>query len=77
VENAGGTLAFGSDWPVVTLNPWPGVQNALTDKPQAILPGFVPKERIVWKIQFADTRSGHFAGHREKTEGSLEAGKAC
>src|SRR5207253_2294420 len=26
----GGRLAFGSDWPVVTLNPWDGVQNALT-----------------------------------------------
>lgn len=25
IEQAGGRLAFGSDWPVVTLNPWPGV----------------------------------------------------
>src|SRR4029077_4152556 len=30
IENTDGQLAFGSDWPVVTLNPWPGVQNALT-----------------------------------------------
>jgi len=78
VENAGGTLAFGSDWPVVTLNPWPGVQNALTRQTSEGNPpgGFVPKERI----SLEDTIRGYtlgaaFAGHREKTEGSLEAGK--
>ncbi|MGA3076157.1 MAG: amidohydrolase [Bryobacteraceae bacterium] len=30
IEATGGRLAFGSDWPVVTLSPWPGVENALT-----------------------------------------------
>ena len=39
IESTGGVLAFGSDWPVVTLNPWPGVQNALTGRQRkAILP---------------------------------------
>lgn len=78
VENSGGTLAFGSDWPVVTLNPWPGVQNALTRQTADGNPpgGFVPKERI----SLEDTIRGYtlgaaFAGHREKTEGSLEPGK--
>ena len=29
VAKSGGRLAFGSDWPVVTINPWRGVYNAL------------------------------------------------
>ena len=30
IADDGGHLAFGSDWPVVTLNPWEGVQTAVT-----------------------------------------------
>ena len=78
IESTGGHLAFGSDWPVVTLNPWPGVQNALTRQTTEGEPpgGFVPKERI----SLADAIKGYtlgaaFAGHREKTEGSIEPGK--
>jgi predicted amidohydrolase YtcJ len=29
ISDAGGHLAFGSDWPVVTLNPWEGIQTAV------------------------------------------------
>jgi predicted amidohydrolase YtcJ len=78
VANSGGTLAFGSDWPIVTLNPWPGVQNALTRQTTEGNPpgGFVPKERISLEDAIrAYTLGAAFAGHREKTEGSLEAGK--
>ena len=78
IETTGGRLAFGSDWPVVTLNPWPGVQNALTRQTTEGNPpgGWIPKERI----SLADAIKGYtqgaaFAGHREKTEGSLEPGK--
>jgi predicted amidohydrolase YtcJ len=78
VEAAGGVLAFGSDWPIFTLNPWPGVQNALTRQTTEGDPpgGWIPKERI----SLADAIKGYtlgaaFAGHREKTEGSLEPGK--
>jgi predicted amidohydrolase YtcJ len=78
IENTGGHLAFGSDWPVVTLNPWPGVQNALTRQTIEGDPpgGFVPQERI----SLADTIKAYtlgaaFGGRREKTEGSLEPGK--
>src|SRR5213078_1493516 len=48
IADAGGRLAFGSDWPVVTLNPWDGVQNALTRQTTDGNPpgGFVPSERI-------------------------------
>jgi predicted amidohydrolase YtcJ len=80
VENSGGSLAFGSDWPVVTLNPWPGVQNALTRQTTEGNPpgGFVPKERISLEDAIRGyTLGAAFAGHREKTEGSLEPGKVA
>jgi predicted amidohydrolase YtcJ len=78
IQDKGGALAFGSDWPVVTLNPWPGVQTALTRQTSDGEPsgGFIPKQRL----SLEDTIRGYtlgaaFAGHREKTEGSLEPGK--
>jgi predicted amidohydrolase YtcJ len=78
IENTGGKLAFGSDWPVVTLNPWPGVQNALTRQTTEGEPvgGFVPKERISLEDTIkAYTLGAAIAGRREKTEGSLQPGK--
>jgi predicted amidohydrolase YtcJ len=78
IENTGGHLAFGSDWPVVTLNPWPGVQNALTRQTTEGNPqgGFVPQERISLEDTIkAYTLGAAFAGRRAKTEGSLEPGK--
>ena len=78
ISNAGGRLAFGSDWPVVTLNPWEGIQTAVTrqttdGKPEA---GFVPEQRL----SVAETIRGYtlgaaYAGRREKTAGSIEPGK--
>ena len=73
-------LAFGSDWPVVTLNPWPGVQNALTRQTVDGNPpeGFVPKERISLEDAIkAYTLGAAIAGRREKTEGSLDPGKVA
>ena len=78
IENTGGRLAFGSDWPVVTLNPWPGVQNALTRQTTEGNPpgGFVPQERISLEDTIkAYTLGAAFAGRREKTSGSIEPGK--
>jgi predicted amidohydrolase YtcJ len=78
ISDAGGHLAFGSDWPVVTLNPWEGLQTAVTrqtkeGKPEA---GFVPEQRlsVVQAIE-GYTLGAAFAGRREKTEGSLEKDK--
>ena len=78
IADAGGHLAFGSDWPVVTLNPWEGIQTAVTrqtseGKPEA---GFVPEQRLTVE-QAIDgyTLGAAFAGHREKLEGSFEIGK--
>jgi predicted amidohydrolase YtcJ len=78
IADAGGRLAFGSDWPVVTLNPWEGVQTAVTrqtseGKPEA---GFVPEQRLtVAQVIEGYTLGAAFAGRREKSEGSLEIGK--
>lgn len=76
--NAGARLAFGSDWPVVTLNPWPGVQCAVTRQTPEGRPagGWIPAERITVEQAIAGyTIGAAYAGHREKTEGSLEPGK--
>jgi len=80
IEKGGGVLAFGSDWPIVTLNPWPGVQNALTRQTREGEPagGWLPSERI----SLADAIRGYtlnaaFAARREKISGSLEAGKVA
>ena len=78
IADAGGRLAFGSDWPVVTLNPWEGVQTAVTrqtseGKPAA---GFVPEQRLtVAQVIEGYTLGAAFAGRREKSEGSLEIDK--
>ena len=74
----GGRLCFGSDWCVVTLNPWPGVQMLLTretadGKPEG---GWHPNERLTLEQAIEGyTMAGAFSAKREKTEGSIEAGK--
>jgi predicted amidohydrolase YtcJ len=78
IADGGGHLAFGSDWPVVTLNPWQGIQTALTRQTAEGTPkeGFVPEQRLtVAQAVEGYTMGAAFAGRREKTEGSLEVGK--
>jgi predicted amidohydrolase YtcJ len=73
-----GHLAFGSDWPVVTLNPWEGVQTAVTRQTSEGQPagGFIPEQRLtVAQVIDGYTLGAAFAGRREKSEGSLEIGK--
>lgn len=76
---AGGAhLAFGSDWPVVTLNPWPGAQILLTrETPEGTPPGgWHPNERITLPQAIKGyTLDGAYAARRDKTEGSIETGK--
>jgi len=74
----GGTLAFGSDWPVVTLNPWYGVQNAVTRQTRDGKPagGFVPQERLTLEQAIEGYTLGAAKGaRRERTEGSIQPGK--
>jgi len=78
ISNAGGHLAFGSDWPVVTLDPWEGIQTAVTRQTTEGKPdgGFVPAQRLtVEETVRGYTLGAAFAGRREKTEGSIEPGK--
>jgi predicted amidohydrolase YtcJ len=78
IANDGGKLAFGSDWPVVTLDPWAGVQTAVTrqttdGKPEG---GFIPRQKLtVAEAVHGYTLGAAFAGRREQTEGSIEPGK--
>jgi predicted amidohydrolase YtcJ len=78
IADAGGHLAFGSDWPVVTLNPWEGIQTAVTrqtteGKPEG---GFVPGQRLTVEQAIEGyTLGAAYAGRRETSEGSLEIGK--
>ena len=78
IQKEDGRLAFGSDWPVVTLNPWPGVQTAVTRQTRDGQPagGFVPEQRLSIEDTIkAYTLGAAVAGRREETEGSLETGK--
>ena len=78
IAQAGGEYVFGSDWPVVTLNPWQGIQTAVTRQTSDAQPkdGFVPSQKLsVPQAVQAYTLGAAFAGHREKTEGSIEKGK--
>jgi len=78
IQANGGRLAFGSDWPVVTMNPWKGLQTGVTRKTSEGKPegGFVPTEAVSLEDGIkAYTLGAAFAGRREHDEGSLEAGK--
>ena len=80
IEQSGGTLAFGSDWPVVTINPWLGLGVAVTRQTEDGTPaeGFVPQQRLsVGDAIRGYTIGAAFAGRREKSEGALEPGKVA
>jgi predicted amidohydrolase YtcJ len=78
LQKAGARLAFGSDWEVVTMNPWPGIQCAVTRQTDEGQPkgGWIPEQRISVAQAIAGyTIGAAYAGHRETMEGSLEPGK--
>ena len=78
IADDGGHYAFGSDWPVVTLNPFEGIQVAVTRQTTDGKPhdGFIPSQRLtVAKAIEGYTLDAAYAGRREETEGSLETGK--
>jgi predicted amidohydrolase YtcJ len=80
IAKDGGRYAFGSDWPVVTLNPWEGIQTAVTRQTSDGKPagGFVPSQKLsVGEAVEGYTIDAAYAGRLEKTEGSLETGKVA
>jgi predicted amidohydrolase YtcJ len=80
IGDGGGRYVFGSDWPMASLNPFAGIQTAVTRQTEMGKPpgGFVAKQRLtVGQAVEAYTLGAAFAGHREKTEGSIVVGKVA
>ncbi|WP_296746895.1 amidohydrolase [Mesorhizobium sp.] len=78
ILEAEGAVAFGTDWPIVDLNPLVGIRNAVLRQSRDHQPetGWVPEQRVtVAEALHAYTLGAAFAGHRENDEGSLAAGK--
>jgi len=76
--DAGGRLAFGSDWDVAPLSPIAGIDAAVTRRTiDGKNPGgWFPQERItVEEAIRAYTRDAAFAAFEEKEKGTLAAGK--
>lgn len=71
-------VAFGTDWPVVQLNPLFGIRNAVLRQSLDGQPagGYVPAQRIsVAEALRAYTRDAAYASRAETQEGSIEVGK--
>jgi predicted amidohydrolase YtcJ len=74
IAKAGGRLAFGSDWPVMTLNPLKGLHVAVTRTTEDGLPegGWIPTERLpMRKAIDAYTRDAAWASFDELRKGML------
>jgi predicted amidohydrolase YtcJ len=74
IGKAGGRLAFGSDWPVMTLDPLKGLFVAVTRTSSDGLPagGWIPSERLpLRKAIDAYTRDGAWASFDEQRKGTL------
>jgi predicted amidohydrolase YtcJ len=74
----GAPLAFGSDYPVESPNPFPGLAAAISrEDPQGQPPGgWLPEQRLTLEQAFnAVTRAGADASFAEDRLGSLERGR--
>jgi len=78
VQEAGGMIAFGSDWSVSTANPFPQIETAVTRKSAVdeLIPVFIPEERIDLETAIAAfTINAAFVNKHEQDTGSIEVGK--
>ncbi|HET6806761.1 MAG TPA: amidohydrolase [Frateuria sp.] len=74
----GTVVAFGSDFPVESPNPFFGLHAAVTRQNHQNQPpgGWYPEQKLsLVEALRAFTLSAAYAGHAEKTQGSLEPGK--
>jgi predicted amidohydrolase YtcJ len=77
IKDAGGRLTFGTDWPVVDLDPRPGIHTALTrrtldGKPEG---GFGPEQRLPLETVIdAWTAGPAYASFEESRKGTLAPG---
>jgi predicted amidohydrolase YtcJ len=78
VEKLGIPLAFGTDFPVESANPFPGLAAAISRQDMNGQPpgGWIPSERLTFPQALAAyTRGSAYAGFAEDRIGSLELGK--
>ncbi len=78
LQNHGAPLAFGTDFPIVDLNPMLGVYRAVTRKHEDGSPrnGWNPAEKIsLSEALIHYTKSSAYGNFRENELGTIEAGK--
>ena len=78
VLKSGTRLAFGSDFPVESPNPFPGLAAAISRQDMEGQPpgGWIPTERLTFAQALnAFTRGAAYAGFAEDKIGALEPGK--
>ena len=78
IAAAGGRLVFGSDWPVVTIDPIIGIHNAVLRQNTDGTPegGWVPAQRVTLEQAIAAyTLSGAYGSFEEDVKGSVKEGK--
>jgi predicted amidohydrolase YtcJ len=78
VLKSGAKLAFGSDFPVESPNPFPGLSAAISRQDLEGQPpgGWIPSERLTFAQALdAFTRGAAYAGFAEQKIGALEPGK--
>jgi predicted amidohydrolase YtcJ len=78
VLKSGAKLAFGSDFPVESPNPFPGLAAAISRQDMDGQPpgGWIPSERLTFaQALSAFTRDAAYAGYADTRIGALEPGK--
>ncbi len=78
IRQAGGRLAFGSDWPVVSIDPRLGIHVALTRQTLDGQPpdGFLPEQRLsLDQVLEAYTSGAAYAQFAEQQQGHLSVGQ--
>lgn len=78
VLNSGAKLAFGTDFPIESPNPFPGLAAAVSRQDMNGQPpgGWIPEQRLTFEQALnAYTRGAAYAGFAEDRIGSLEPGK--
>ena len=78
ILKSGARLAFGSDFPVESPNPFHGLSAAISRQDRNAQPpgGWIPEERLSFEQALsAFTRDAAYAGFAEEKIGSLEPGK--
>jgi predicted amidohydrolase YtcJ len=77
IRRAGGRLAFGSDWPIVSFDPFLGLNSAVNRTTRDGRPagGWLPHERLTLADALAGYTSGSaWAAHEDAFKGGLEPG---